>query len=176
MTVQQHLKYLVQFAEDKILTQLQTINPNICCINYMYGSYKAIESELQIMAQDPNRTCQRYPVVMLIEDFPVIINTSYYDQVKMTLIIAIDTEMNYSSQDRQMLIYDQILNPIYEALINEIANSSFFMVYNPLKDMPHQKIDHKLWNKSSGKNEMGSFIDAIELKNLTLKLEMAACA
>ena len=150
---------------------LQAHNPKICGISYLYGSLKEILTILQTWAQNPTKKCLRYPIVMLIEDFPVNNTNAYYSQAKLNIIIATDTTLTYSSAERQINTFDPVLTPIYNELMSQIGKCPFFVVYNPQKDMPHSKIEHKLWNKSKDKTEIGDYIDAIEIKGLTLKLE-----
>jgi hypothetical protein len=183
VSIQQQFKYLVSNVETKLLAQLQVFNPKICCVNYQYGRLTEIIQTLQIWSQNQIRQYKLFPLIALAEDFTVINNNSPYASCRLNILIAYPTDINYQSADRQTNTFLPILNPLYDELIDQIYKCGYFSIYNPLKEMIHEKIEHGNWapnglyNITGGKtaNVINEYVDCIEIKNLTLKIENVYC-
>lgn len=183
VSIQQQMKYLVSNVQTKLLGTLQAYNPKICQINYQYGRLTEILNTLQTWTSDPAKMYKRYPLIALLEDFPVFNGTGYWDTARLNIIIAYQTDRNYKSADRQVHSFLPVINLLYNELMDQIYKCGYFVVYNPFKDMIHERIDHPNWSPQGLYTTMGlrtnnaqdDWIDATEIKNLTLKIETNYC-
>lgn len=118
----------------------------------------------------------KYPLFWLVLDmketmFPRL---GVYADVDVHFIIAKDTLINYSTQERIDNIFIPVLYPIYVAVMNEIQNCpSFFN--SAIETLKHEKFDRYYWGgqDSLGNGEanlFNDFIDAIQVKALTISI------
>jgi len=183
ISIQQQFKYLVSNVETKLLDKLQLFNPKICRINYQYGRLIEIIQTLQTWSQNPSKQFHTFPLIALGEDFLVRNNNNPYASCTLNIFIMYPTDRNYKSEDRQTNTFLPILDPLYDELIDQIYKCGYFAIYNPLKEMLHDKIEHGNWapqglySSTGGKttNTIDEWVDCIEIKNLTLKIENVYC-
>lgn len=157
---------------------LTDFNADIKTINYIYGHTIEQREKLQQMSESPEYRSEKYPAVLLVEDIRIR-SGGDHRIATLNIYIVMGTEPNYDSSDRQQKNFDEILIPIYNALMDGIYRWPFFRTYNRQRDMPHTRIDRKYWGREivggTDANKLTDYLDAIEVANLELKLSNKHC-
>lgn len=160
---------MVSKVEAKVLSQLKSIDNNIQQIHYEHGHYKEIESTLREYDRSRNFFNKKYPLIALFEDIRERVRDGILSEVNLSIVICFHTKADYKSADRYKTIFKPILEPIYNALMEEIANNHYFVGYGiPM----HDKINRPYWGSDASNNDsniFGDYLDAIEISNLRLK-------
>ena len=163
---------LVQITSDKLLTQLQAVQPNTVAINFQFGSPIEIKSQLAQLGKGVRRA-EKWPCIFLYRPYEEGVGVGEFETVKLTMLIANYTTSSRLSRDRQIENFEPILLPIYRELMKQIARTSFFVVANPDTDMKHKRLLHDYFGKDStpdAKRVLHDYADVIEIRDLELKL------
>lgn len=147
-------------------------------VNFMYGHPVEIVGQLQQMTGIYE--AEKWPLVALFQDFEEKKgdSLSIESSVNLNIIIAQMTLPTLTSPERYEQTFKPVLYPLYEAFINQVALSGQFSEREPglIKNV---KIDHVYWGKKglygSSANTFNDYIDAIEIKDLQLKLLTINC-
>jgi len=167
---------IVQAVSESVLPDIIANNPDVEItaeqINYKFGSWKEITNTLNEWASSPDLAPQKFPMVVLIEDWQLINSANDdYNSCTIQLFILMSTDPNYDSFQRQYKVFDPILEPIYDALINELYNCGYFHLLDVNRDTPHVKINRKSLGKETLAGlKTDDYLDAIQIKDLKLKL------
>jgi hypothetical protein len=145
-------------------------------IDYQYGHIKELLETLKQM--DANKTLQlyRFPLVYLIMDFTERrgLDRGIYADLALNIIIAHQTEMNYKADERYKYVFKPVLYPIYYSLLDQLAQKKGIEQYDE-NLISHTKIDRVYWGKNTMANSLNDYVDAIEISNLNLKLNLTSC-
>lgn len=122
---------------------------------------------------------QKYPAIILKLDTESRYNGNYqsfeYDNV--TVFIVNITNKTYRAKDRIDNNFDPILYPLYESFITELKKHKNIIVNEG--NYAHTKTDRFFWgsqiNDNSTENIFGDFLDAIEIKQLSLAVKKIGC-
>lgn len=144
-------------------------------VYYDYGHYQEVVKNLDEKDKSIVNKA-KYPLVWLVMDFEERMSSKSgaYAEVDLQLIIAIDTSVTYTMQDRRDINFLPVLYPLYAELLNQFSiNKSFSNPYF----MEHTKIDRPYWGVQSGlgngtANLFNDFIDAIQIKGLRLNVNV----
>ena len=141
-------------------------------IDFQYGhKLELIETLLQ-MDKDPDMRTRKYPCVYLVQDFVEERgNPDWYAKVYLNVIIMHQTLQAYKITDRYAKVFKPVLYPLYYSLLTEICKNPQCNEYPP-DSIVHTKIDRSYWGRNDNveKNMLNDFVDAIEIENLSLKL------
>jgi hypothetical protein len=154
---------------------LTAVHEDVRTIEYLYGHPAEIVGTLREWSDSPEKRMEMFPLVALFEDIPVEIGKGPRDRATLHLVICMSTRQDWRSSDRQAQVFEPVLYPIYDALLEEIARrQSYFYVMDRQKDMPHMKLDRKFWGKEGLyggiANPFNDFVDAIEIRGFELQL------
>ncbi len=161
----------------KVLANLQTVTgkvPKVTELNYQYGHDKEITNKIQNWTQSAAQRYKNFPLVWLREDIRFQTDGELRYVEIPSLIIAMDTQSNYESSQRETNTFNPVLRPIYYELLQQIYYTGDFRIGDPIVDMPHRMIEHKFWGTPEDtqvQNVFKNFVDAIEIENLRLLLE-----
>jgi|SRR5690606_9341475 len=161
---------VVSKVEANILAELQAKAPEIVTIHYEHGHYSEIDSTLIDYEKAPSFYNKKYPLVALFEDVAERDLGMGYREATFTIVICYSSDAQKKSADRYESVINPILEPIYKELLRQIKLSGMFMSYN----IEHEKIVRPYWGVE-GKfgnraNIMSDILDAIELRNIRLKV------
>lgn len=135
---------------------------------------------LEVLKQldSAQRADVKFPLVILICDFEEMIGQSgsmggRFETARLNMIICNNTIPTYRQNERLENNFKPTLYPIYHALRDAILNSSNNQSMT-IEDIPHTKIDRYFWGREqiygNDANITNDFIDAIEIKNLQVKI------
>lgn len=134
-----------------------------------FGNYIELSNKLN----KKNRNNQKYPLFALVLDVTEreVEQWGVYKAYDFNLIIAYNTNQNYTSQQRRDNIFKLILQPLYRKLIDEIKlnRSRYFLIENDFID--HTKYDrYFLGTETENQNRFNDFVDAIEIEFRNIKI------
>lgn len=143
------------------------------------GHYADVTKRLQLKGDAIEETTrEKYPLVWLVMDFEEKFGNPdiYCELPNAQIIIANNTQMHYTQAERDALIFEPILYPIYSELLYQLKESSLFSI-SPL--YAHSKTDRPYWGgQESGNSERNLFndmIDAIQVRGLNIKVLKQDC-
>jgi len=171
---------IVADVESELLSTLQAFQPKIRAINYQHGHPREIIETLVQYDEHPEKRFEKYPLVMLIQDFPETMGKSggYYSEVSLRLVIAHTTKPDYKADQRYTNTFNPILYKIYGELITQLTESRYFVIPDETL-IEHTKKDRLYWGRESlngdSSSETCDYVDAIEITNLKLTVDLDTC-
>jgi hypothetical protein len=146
-------------------------------VYYKFGHITEIDNTLVSYSATDEFRKQKYPCVMLLQDFleRKNTNTQLETEVNLQLLIVSESNKDWRSADRYTNVFKPVLYPIYETLIKVISKDG--RLQNSYGPISHNKIDRPLINgfqivvRGATKNLFNDCLDAIEINNLTLKIK-----
>jgi hypothetical protein len=150
-----------------------TITPHLY---YMYGHPIEIVNTLSEKGADGTQKFLRFPVICLFQDFEENIAVYGYDSmVELNIVIAAQSKNHWKAADRYTNTFKVSLYHLYNLFLQKLAESDDVNGDNP----EHTKIDRLYWGKTglygNSGNIFNDFIDAIEIKDLKLKIHKSKC-
>lgn len=149
-------------------------------VNFLWGHPLEIANTLLEYTKHKDKKFEKFPLIALYTDINVQVGKyGDYDGVNLTIIIANATNQKLTSAQREVRNFIPILRPIYGYFIDELERSSVFSIQDPKQDMKHNMIERFFWGKEGIYNNTGNvfndYIDAIEISNLDLKINLNNC-
>lgn len=176
--VSEAIRAVVAKVQIRLLAQLQAFDSAITQIHYEHGHPIEIDETMSQYDDVPAMRGEKYPCVMLIED----LEFDYGDPIvgiNCRIVIAHQTQSDWKSGQRDQKTFIPVLRPIYEALKEEIINSSSFYVAN--NRIKHRVSERKFWGRPSPggnqntANKFTDYIDAIDMQNVRLSALEQPC-
>ena len=160
------------YDQMRTIVERITAESGLTCY-YQFGHPLEIVENLKAMSADPAQAAGKYPLVALFADYTQKKGNIGYAEVTLHLIIATLTDVNYTASDRAANTFKPILYPIYDALMEQIARSGYYMGAQPGK-ITHNKTDRFFFGRNGLYDEDGNVfndaIDVIDVENLELKV------
>ena len=146
-------------------------------VSYLFGDWNYISNQLTVWGKSPKTSRLKFPIICLYSPF-----TEERDaedvRVSLEFIIMVNTEKNYSNEDRESISFDKVLRPIYRLFMDEIRGDRRF-VSDYRGVVPHQYTENYRYGRVGVLGPDGKpfrdFIDAIEIKNLELTVKNVKC-
>lgn len=135
---------------------------------YLHGHPLEIIKVLSERDKSKNWKYRKYPLVILLQDFAESkgVNPSWTMQVSPRVLIVNQTKREFSSKQRYDENFKPILYPIYELLLEAIANVGFFGVAAS-DQIVHTKTDRLFWGREglygNESNVFNDYLDAIDI-------------
>lgn len=146
-------------------------------VYYQYGSIQEIIENLKTMTTVGLGTDKKYPLVALLTDIEEnsSSNTEIYSECNVNILIFNVTDNRYLAPERTTNSFKPILCPIYEQLLESINNSlEIHSDYNGV--IEHSHYLRYYWGRvNETENPFSDYIDAIEIKNMKLKIKNKNC-
>ena len=178
------IKDVVQSVSADLTAELQVYDPLITGVHYMAGHPLEITQRLTERGNDNVLKFSKYPLVGLLMDIQEQHGQQIgYFNVRLNLIIARATASDLIVDQRYDKNFKPVLYPIYEAFINKLVTFSYGK-YKPfnnssVQELRHDKYDRVFWGKESfmgnTSNYFKDYIDAIEIRNLELSVNLKNC-
>lgn len=145
-------------------------------INFMYGDLIEINANLESMSQSAKFAAKKFPLVWLLlpikgKKSPENMDLDF--ECSVTLVIAEYTGKDYKTPERLEKNFKPVLIPIYEGLMDAILKSAY-LKFNLGKLDPFDYSDQPFWGRGD-KLPFQTFIDAIYIENLNIKIKKTPC-
>lgn len=148
-------------------------------IGYVFGNTQYIKTYLDEMSKGQYGTDEKLPLIALFT--PVVedrTNPGYHSIVKINILIACKTNRDWNNEQRRELSFDNVLVPIYNRFIKELkADRRFDFGYK--ENIRHSYSENYSYGKygafTSTGDEVSEPIDAIDIRNLELKITHQNC-
>lgn len=131
-------------------------------INCLNGTFEQMQTTLEKMSKTSDAHA-KFPVVAIVEPYPIARTSSEYDTVTFTILIANASGPTWTENEREVKNFQPILMPIYSRLMRYISRCGSFCTLGP-EDMPHQLIKH------IEKVQWSNTVDVLEIRDLQLKI------
>ena len=148
-------------------------------VNYLHGHPIEVLNTIDQLTKLEASDDLKFPLIALFQDFEETINenSAIENEVSLTIMILSLTKQEYTASERYENTFKTELYPIYIELINQIKKHVAFQI--DFGNVLHTKIDRLYWGKQAlngnDANKGGDFIDAIEIKNLRIKILKQSC-
>lgn len=164
---------IVAAVSGKLTANFKLIDPKITGIHYEHGHPVEIIETLRQKDESNKYKFSKYPLVALFQDFPEDHNRSDgLIDASLHVVICRSTDNKYKAKDRYAYNFIPYLYPIYEELLRQIDRHPFSVGY----EQRHTKIDRLYWGKEglygNEGNMFDDYLDAIEINNLRLLLNI----
>jgi hypothetical protein len=149
-------------------------------LSYYKCSFDELIETLNQLDQSGEERYKKYPLVGLMRDFREQRGreAGIYCEVNLRIIIAHQTVNTYKEQDREQKVFRPVLYPIYYELMRQLAYHKMVFQFGP-DEIRHDKTDRAYWGtrqqQGTDKNMLNDYVDAIEIENLTLKINFPNC-
>lgn len=146
-------------------------------VSYLFGDWSYISNQLTVWGKSPKTSPLKFPIICLYSPF-----TEERDaedaRVSLEFILMVNTEKDYTNEDRELISFDKVLRPIYRLFMDEIrGDRRFASDYRGV--VPHQYTENYRYGRVGVLGPDGKpfrdFIDAIEIKNLELTIKKEKC-
>ena len=146
---------------------------------FFHGHIREISNELIERSKTAEYRSQKYPCIMLLQDFAEVRNSNnpWNVEARLQLLIVAVSDNTYAAPTRLEKVYKPTLYPIYDAFITALKKSPSILSI-PITNIQHEKIDRlsmtSAFNEaalSQGiKTLFNDHLDGIEIRNLNLKI------
>jgi hypothetical protein len=131
---------------------------------FMHGHLQEIINTLIEKDKSNVAKYKKYPVIILVQDFPESITPESHDAT-ITVIIATQTQSQIKASDRYAKTFKPVLIPLAEMFLEELGNSTNINQAT----FTFTKTDRLYWGTNNA-NTGGDYIDAIEISDLKIRL------
>lgn len=148
-------------------------------INYVFGNSRDVKARLDEMSKCVSGTATKLPMIALFTPVNERRNTAdYYTTAKVNLIIAHTSQQQWNNEQRLSYSFRGVLRPIYNRLMELLkADRRFDFGYHPL--VKHEYSENYSYGKygalTSTGEKLSEPIDAIDIRNLELKIKLQKC-
>jgi len=150
-------------------------------VYFDYGHYAEVTRNLIVKDGSTTLKDKKYPLIWLVMDFEEKYNPNnngYCFLPNVQIIIATVTDPNSTTPKRYQNNFIPRLYPVYNEFIQQLCNSNLFYEQNEL-DLTYTKIDRPYWggqdSGNSTQNSFSDFIDAKQIKGLSLTVNEPVC-
>lgn len=148
-------------------------------VGYVFGNTQYIKSYLDEMSKGKYGDDEKLPLIALFT--PVVEdrnNPDYHAIVKVNILIACKTNRDWDNEQRRDYSFANVLRPIYDRFMEELkADGRFDFGYN--ESIRHSYSENYSYGKygafTSTGDEVSEPIDAIDIRNLELKITHQNC-
>jgi hypothetical protein len=148
-------------------------------VYFDYGHYREITNRLKGKDKQITNKGKKYPLIWLVMDFEEDYSgeLGLYNTVSVQIIIACATKKESTTPLRIAENFNPLLIPVYNIFLNAIRASTTIQSIG-IKEPEHTRVLRPYWDGSDASgsgNLFDDFIDAIQLKNLKLKVKNKIC-
>ncbi len=145
-------------------------------LNLIFGSAKEVQQTLVEWSKSPSKKNSKYPCLIVFT--PITVPREQSERVDdgvvaVDMVIVTNTKKTYKVSKRIEMVYEPVLWPLYELLIETIKLSDKFD--NPSNGLiAHQTTDRFYYSPTpaADQNVFAAVLDAIEINDMELKLRV----
>lgn len=138
------------------------------------GTNNEISNALLDIGKHPKGVRLKFPSIL---NFQSIRQDKSSESVRISYNLAIVciVRSEWTTEQREKQVFDCVLRPIYEEFINQINLCNYFQKDYGIPEHTYYEIFTTGGNSNEIANRYGDYIDAIELHNLSLRLNPRLC-
>lgn len=144
-------------------------------VSFLFGDWDYIANQLMLWGTGA-QAVNKYPIICLRS--PISETRGTNREVSIDVAILVNTLKNYTNEQREQESFVKVLRPIYELFMEEI-NSHKMIKSTYLGVLPHSYTENYRYGRLGlqGGDEMKfkDFVDAVEIKNLSLTIKNVTC-
>ena len=145
-------------------------------VSYMFGDWEYIAGQLTEWSESQKTSCLKFPIICLYSPY-IEDRTSKTFGATLEFLIMIDTQKGYTNEEREKVSFQRVLRPVYDAFIRSILSSpDLINEYSGI--VPHLYMENYRYGRKGVEADgkpFRDFIDAIEIKNLNIKIKNNKC-
>lgn len=174
-------KAIVQAVSNKLTPQLQAVDEMITGVHYQFGHPIEIINTLGEFTKGETSRFDKYPLVAFFLDSTVSRGeVGYYGEQEINMaIIRASKFPTHTADQRDLYNFIPVLTPIYQELLNQIALRGDLFNIQSAETIPHKYTNRYYWGKEemygSKANIFNDWVDAIEINNMRLKININYC-
>lgn len=145
-------------------------------VSYMFGDWEYIAGRLTEWSQSRETSRLKFPIICLYSPY-VEDRTSKIPSASLEFIIMVDTRREYLNEERERVSFAGVLRPVYDAFIRSVlASPDIVNEYDGI--VPHSYTENYRYGRKGVEADgkpFRDFIDAIEIRNLKIKIKNIKC-
>lgn len=145
-------------------------------VSYMFGDWEYIAGELTKWSESQKTSKLKFPIICLYSPY-MEDRTKNNPAASLDFLILVNTSKEYINEDREKISFEKVLRPIYNIFIKKIGTCPFLEKnYNNI--VPHQYTENYRYGRKGVETKdvpFKDFIDAIEIKNLSITIKNIKC-
>jgi len=158
---------------------VSNVSDSLCKdLYYQHGHIIEIDNTLKSKSKTINLRDKKYPLIMLLQPFNES-KVQGHTELSLRLIICTGTKSDIVASERYSKVFKPVLVPVYDALIEEIANGGYFFIDGDIQNPPHNRIDRPFYGVDTSNGNvrylMSDKLDAIEITDLQLNYYNNKC-
>lgn len=170
------IREVAQRTNAVVLPELQAKRDWIEQVNFEVGTAAEITEMLALKSQQPTLEPKRFPLIGLF--IPIIESRGrqfdIYGVENVRIVIAVNTPPGIRTPERLEDNFKPILYPIYLEFMNQLYLDKR-TIARTSGDFEHTKTDWPYYDTEEKANAFGTYIDAIEIRNLQLNINLKHC-
>lgn len=140
---------------------------------FLFGNWNELCADLAIKGSSITTQDNRYPLVLLHNDYAETLTGNRITVDNPKIYIICQSKDTYSTSERLVEVYKNLLYDIEEQFLKEMKKGSRFI--KNLNELEYTRKDlYKLW-VGDQKNRLPDFLDAVELSFRNLKYYKKTC-
>jgi hypothetical protein len=171
-------------------TLLQTIQTNeatalgktfIQQIRYSKSSFDELIETLSQLDKSGVERYNKYPLIHLVQDMTIERgqDPGLYGTANLNIIFIHQTVKEYKIDDRDEKVFKPVLWPIYYMFMEQLKLNKWIMGdFDSTGEFRHRLIKRAFWgnrNLQGSKLILNDFVDALEVQNLSVKINYSNC-
>lgn len=144
-------------------------------VSFLFGDWDYIANQLMLWGTGA-QAVNKYPIICLRS--PISETRGTERKVSIDVAILVNTLKNYTNEQREEESFVKVLRPIYELFMDEISKHKMIdSTYSGV--LPHSYTENYRYGRLGlqGGDDMKfkDFVDAVEIKNLSIKIKKVKC-
>lgn len=173
---------IVAAVSAKLTPQLQLVDDKITGVHYQYGHPLEIINTIGMLDEGKTSKYKRYPLVAFFLDSKIKRGSEvgiYGEQTVNMAIIRACKDANQNAKERDEFNFIPVLTPIYIELMEQIAFRGDLLKVISAESIEHEATNRYYWGKEglfgNDGNIFNDWVDAIEINNMKLKINIDYC-
>lgn len=138
-------------------------------LNYQYGYITELNETLQSWNKTPEFASKRFPLVYLVQPFPITRGLSgFYGKAVFNLFVINTTTKIKKAADRMTDNFKPVIYPIYRELLNQIDLHEAFSTQG-VPSIVHNFTDNYYWGEKQ-QSVLNDIVDCSQISGLTLMI------
>lgn len=148
-------------------------------INYTFGNAQYVKNKLDELSKTPRGNEMKFPLIVLFCPFEEKRDTpDCYSRASVNILIACSSMKQWSNEQRLQTSFRNVLRPIYRRFLDALREDGRFSIeYDG--QIPHKYSENYSYGRYGAHTgtgeEVSEPIDAIDIRNLELKVKQPNC-